>query len=372
MIIGCPKEIKNHEYRVGLIPSAVAAYIRAGHTVYLQQGAGTGSAITDEEYRQAGAEILTDARAVWEKAEMIVKVKEPLPSEYKLMRKGQLIYTYFHFAADEALTKACLNQEITALAYETVQESDMGLPLLKPMSEVAGRMAPLMGAIFLAKPYGGLGTLATGVPGVLPANVLVLGGGTVGSNAARVAAGFGAKVLILDISLSILEHLGNIMPSNVFPVFSDSHNLEDALKEADIVIGAVLIPGAKAPKLITRNMLKIMKPGAVVVDVAIDQGGCFETSRPTTHGDPIYTVENIIHYCVANMPGAYARTSTFALNNATIKYGLELANNGVEKACLQNSAIMKGLNMYHGVITCKNVADAFNLGEAYKPPQAVF
>ncbi len=365
MNIGCPSEIKNHEYRVGLTPASVHAYVEHGHTVYIQKGAGQGSDIADEEYIQAGAAILPTASDVWEQSDMIVKVKEPLPAEYSLMRPNQLVYTYFHFAASEKLTKACMDSKITALAYETVQEDNGLLPLLKPMSEVAGRMAPLMAAFYLGRPKGGRGVLATGVPGVLPANVVVIGGGTVGSNAARVAAGLGARVTILDINHNILEHLGNIMPANVFPVYSDHVNLERNLRRADLVIGAVLIPGAKAPKLVTRSLLRSMRPGAVIVDVAIDQGGCTETSVPTTHDDPVFEEEGIVHYCVANMPGAYARTSTFALNNATINYGLQLADKGVEKACQESKPLMRGLNIYKGTLTCKPVADAFSLHNEY-------
>jgi alanine dehydrogenase len=372
MIIGCPAEVKNNEFRVGLIPAAVHVYCDRGHTVYMQKGAGQGSGITDQEYIDAGAKILDTAEEVWKKAEMIVKVKEPLPEEYDLMQPEQLVYTYFHFAADEKLTKACLDRKITALAYETVQEDNGNLPLLKPMSEVAGRMAPLMAAYQLAKFNGGRGILPTGVPGVLPANVLVLGGGVVGSNAARIAAGFGARVTILDINANTMEHLGNIMPANVFTEFSDPINLESELKQADMVIGAVLIPGAKAPKLITKKLLKIMKPGAVIADVAIDQGGCTEVSCPTTHSNPAFKVDNdITMYCVANMPGAYARTSTFALNNATIKFGTKLADLGVEKACKQDKVLMRGLNTYKGTLTCQPVSEAFGLENTCKLPEEV-
>jgi alanine dehydrogenase len=371
MKIGCPKEIKNHEYRVGLIPAAVKAYVSAGHEVFVQKDAGLGSGITNEEYVAAGGKILDTAQDVWNTAEMIVKVKEPLPQEYDLMKPEQLVYTYFHFAADEELTKACLNKKIIALAYETVQEADGSLPLLKPMSEVAGRMSALMGAFYLAKAQGGRGLLPTGVPGVAPANVLVIGGGVVGMNAAKVAAGLGAKVTILDVNPNRLEYLGNVLPANVFPVYSDSHTLEDGLKEADIVIGAVLIPGAKAPKLVKREHLKMMKPGSVLVDVAIDQGGCFETSRATTHSDPIYVVDNVVHYCVANMPGAYARSSTYALNNYTIKYGLQLANKGAERACKESAPLCLGLNMYKGVITFEPVAAAFGMEKLYKSAKDV-
>ncbi|MDQ7032579.1 MAG: alanine dehydrogenase [Desulfonauticus sp.] len=371
MLIGCPKEVKNNEFRVGLTPAAVKAYTQQGHTVFIQQGAGTGSGISDEEFKAAGASILPTAEEVWDKSEMIVKVKEPMPQEYDLMKEGQIIYTYFHFAADAVLTKTCLEKKIIAIAYETVQEDNGNLPLLKPMSEVAGRMSALMAAFYLAKPQHGRGVLPTGVPGVLPANVVVIGGGTVGSNAARIAAGLGAKVIILDINTNTLEHLGNIMPANVFTCFSDPVTLERCLIEADIVIGAVLIPGAKAPKIITRSILQKMKPGAVFVDVAIDQGGCAETSRPTTHDNPIFIEENIVHYCVANMPGAYARSSTFALNNVTIKYGLKIANLGVEKACKQDPHLRKGLNMYKGILTCPPVSQAFGLENQCKYPEEI-
>ena len=370
MKIGCPKEMKDNENRVGLTPNAVHAYVAAGHEVCIQRDAGLGSDITDEEYVAAGARILPDAEAVWSFSDMIVKVKEPAPEEYGWMREGQLVYTYFHFAADETLTRICMERKIIALAYETVEESG-SLPLLKPMSEVAGRMALLMGGFYLARPQGGRGLLPMGVTGVAPANVLIVGGGVVGTNAARVAAGFGAHVTILDVNLNRLEYLGEIMPSNVLPLYSDKMNLENCLKMADIVVGAVLIPGAVTPKLIRKEHLKLMKPGSVLVDVAIDQGGCCETSRPTKHSDPTFVLDGIIHYCVGNMPGAYARTSTFALNNATIKYGLMLANKGAEKACRENQALKAGLNMYKGTITFKAVAEAFNLMHAYKDADSV-
>jgi alanine dehydrogenase len=368
MKIGCPREIKDHEYRVGLSPNAVHAYVQAGHEVYIEQGAGLGSAITDGEYRAAGAVLLSDAAEVWAAAEMLVKVKEPLKAEYALMRENQLVYTYFHFAANEPLLRSCLDRRIISLAYETVREGQ-SLPLLKPMSEVAGRMSALMGAFYAAKTQGGRGLLPMGVTGVAPAEVLVLGGGTVGANAALTAAGLGARVTVLDINLPRLEYLGEIMPANVSALYHDPLTLEAYLKTADIIIGAVLIPGAKAPKLIRREQLKLMKTGAVLVDVAIDQGGCFETSRPTSHSDPVYTVDGILHYCVANMPGAYARTSTFALNNATLSYGLLLAAAGAEKACRENPALRQGLNTYKGTITYKSVAEAFGLVGNYRPAE---
>ena len=370
MKIGCPKEIKNNENRVGITPNAAHAYVQAGHEVFIQQGGGHGSAITDEEYIKAGAKILPAAEDVWNAAEMIVKVKEPLEAEYKMMKENQLVYTYFHFAADEALTKACLERKIIALAYETVQEG-RALPLLKPMSEVAGRMSSLMGAFYLAKTQGGRGLLPMGVTGVAPAEVTVLGGGVVGTNAAYTAAGLGARVTILDVNLARLEYLHDVMPANVTGVYSDPVNLENCIKAADIVIGAVLIPGAKAPKLLRKEHLKMMKPGSVIVDVAIDQGGCFETSHPTTHSQPTFVVDDIIHYCVANMPGAYARTSTFALNNATLGYGLMLANKGVEQACRENESLRMGLNTYRGVITYESVAEALGMMSNYTPAEKI-
>jgi alanine dehydrogenase len=360
MKIGCPKEVKNNEFRVGLTPNAVRSYVNAGHSVCIERGAGLGSAITDDEYEAAGAVIVDTAREVWKSAEMLIKVKEPLESEYELMYESQLVYTYFHFAANKPLLDACLKRKIIALAYETVQEVRI-LPLLKPMSEVAGRMSVLMGGFYSAKTQGGRGLLPMGVTGVAPANVVILGGGSVGTNAAWTAAGLGAHVTVLDINLERLEYLGEIMPPNVKAIYNDEMTLEHYIKDADIIVGAVLIPGAKAPKLIRREHFKNMKPGAILVDVAIDQGGCFETSRPTSHSDPVFVVDDIIHYCVANMPGAYARTSTFALNNATIKYGLMLANNGAEKACRENPALLSGLNTYKGDVTYSGVADAFGL-----------
>lgn len=370
MKIGCPREVKDNENRVGLTPNAARAYSAAGHAVVIQKGAGLGSGCSDEEYAAAGAEILDTADEVWATADMVVKVKEPMPEEYGNMRENQLVYTYFHFAADKGLTTACLEKKIIALAYETVEEGRT-LPLLKPMSEVAGRMASLMGAFYLAKTQGGRGLLPMGVTGVAPAEVLVVGGGVVGSNAARVAAGLGARVTILDVNLNRLEYLGEVMDANILPLYSDQLNLETGLKTADIVVGAVLLPGAVAPKLIKREHLAVMKPGAVLVDVAIDQGGCCETSRATTHSNPVYVVDGILHYCVANMPGAYARTSTFALNNATIRYGLMLADKGVEKACRENPGLKMGLNMYKGVITYGAVADAFDMWNNYTPADSI-
>ncbi|MDR2125031.1 MAG: alanine dehydrogenase [Desulfovibrio sp.] len=370
MKIGCPKEIKDNENRVGLTPNAVHAYVAAGHSVCIEKGAGLGSAVGDGEYAAAGADILPEADAVWANAEMIVKVKEPLPEEYGRMRENQLVFTYFHFAADRTLSEACMERKIIALAYETVTEGRT-LPLLKPMSEVAGRMAPLMGAYYLMKPHGGRGLLPAGVTGVPPAEVLVIGGGVVGGNAARVAAGLGARVTVLDVDLERLEYLGEILPANVRPLFSDHVYVEECLKTADIIVGAVLLPGAAAPKIVRREHLKLMKPGSVLVDVAVDQGGCCETTHATKHSDPIYVLDDVVHYCVANMPGAYARTSTFALNNATLRYGLLLASHGVEKACREHPGLKNGLNMYKGTITCKPVAEAFGIMDAYTPADAV-
>jgi len=370
MKIGCPKEIKNNENRVGLTPNAAHAYVAAGHEVFIEKGAGLGSSLEDQQYLNAGAKILPTAAEVWATSEMIVKVKEPLEPEYKLMRENQLVYTYFHFAADEALTKACLERKIIALAYETVQDG-RALPLLSPMSEVAGRMSSLMGAFYLAKTQGGRGLLPMGVTGVAPADVLILGGGVVGTNSAFTAAGLGARVTIMDINLARLEYLREIMPANVIGVYNDPVSLEHYLKEADIVVGSVLIPGAKAPKLVRKEHLKMMKPGSVIVDVAIDQGGCFETSHATTHAEPTFVVDGVVHYCVANMPGAYARTSTFALNNATLGFGLKLAGDGVEKACRDSLPLRLGLNMYKGQITYKAVADAFGMADKYTPVEKI-
>lgn len=369
MIVGCPKEVKDHEYRVGLIPSSVRAYTAAGHTVYIQKGAGEGVGVPDEAYRAVGAQLLESAGEVWRRSEMIVKVKEPQPSEYGLLRKGLIVYTYFHFAASEELTNACLASGITAIAYETIKDRSDGLPVLKPMSQVAGRMAPIVGAYFMARHHGGSGILPSGVPGVPPANVLVIGGGTVGSNAALIAAGLGAAVTVLDTNVEALERIERTMPKNVGSLYSNSENLERALQAAELVIGAVLIPGARAPKLITREMLSIMKPSSVLVDVAIDQGGCAETSHPTTHSDPAYVVDGITHYCVANMPGAYASTASTALNHAALPYGLELASKGVARACRDNPALAHGLNMHRGAITCRPVASAFGLEERYRNPE---
>jgi len=365
MKIGCVKEIKNNEFRVGLIPATVASYVKAEHTVYIEKNAGIGSAISDQDFENVGAIIVENAEDVWDLSEMIIKVKEPILPEYDLMKEGQILYTYFHFAASEELTLKCLERKITAIAYETVKDSKGKLPLLKPMSQVAGSMAPIVGSYFLMRPHGGIGILSTGISGVLPAKVIIIGGGTVGQCAARVAAGMGSNVIIFDNNLEVLAQIKEIMPSNVFTLYSNEHTINEELKDADLVIGAILIPGAKASKLITKKSLSLMKKGAVIVDVAIDQGGCTETSHPTTHADPVYKVDEIVHYCVANMPGAYSRTSTFALNYATISYGMDLANRGV-LACKDNPGLQSGINMYKGKITHKAVAEAFGMQHLYK------
>lgn len=361
MIIGVPKEIKNNENRVALTPAGVAEMQKHGHEVYIQQSAGQGSGFSDEEYVEAGAKILPTIEDVYGIAEMIIKVKEPIASEYPLIKKDQLLFTYFHFASSEELTHAMIKSGAVCLAYETVEKPDRSLPLLIPMSEVAGRMAIQEGAKYLEKPMGGRGILLGGVAGVKPANVLVLGGGIVGTQSAKMAAGLGANVTIVDISLPRLRYLEDIMPANVDTVVSNEYNIKQLIRQADLIIGGVLIPGAKAPSLITRSMLKLMRPGTVMVDVAIDQGGCFETSHATTHQDPIYVVDDIVHYCVANMPGAVPYTSTLALTNATLPYAIQLANKGWVKACKENEELKKGLNVVHGKIVYKGVSDAWNL-----------
>jgi alanine dehydrogenase len=361
MIIGVPKEIKNNENRVALTPAGVAEFKKHGHTVYVQASAGEGSGFSDEEYTGAGAELLPTIEDVYGIADMIIKVKEPIESEYKLIKKDQLLFTYFHFASYEPLTHAMIESGAVCLAYETVEKADRSLPLLVPMSEVAGRMSIQEGAKYLEKPMGGRGILLGGVPGVKPAEVLVLGGGIVGTQAAKMAAGLGARVTIMDLSIPRLRQLDDIMPANVVTQYSNEYNIREAIKTADLVIGGVLIPGAKAPKLITRDMLPSMKPGAVLVDVAIDQGGCFETAKPTTHADPVYTVDGVIHYCVANMPGAVPYTSTLALTNATLPYAIQLANKGWKKACADNNELKLGLNVINGKVVYKGVSEAFGL-----------
>ncbi len=365
MKIGIPKEIKNNENRVGMTPAGVTEMVKHGHDVYVQATAGIGSGFTDDDYLAAGATIVPTINDTYAIAEMIVKVKEPIAPEYPLVKPGQLLFTYFHFASDRELTEAMIAAQGVCLAYETVQLADRSLPLLIPMSEVAGRMATINGAYYLQKTKGGKGKLLCGVPGVKPAKVLVLGGGIVGQAAARVAAGMGADVTIADISLPQLRHLADIMPANVKTIYSSAHNITQELSDVDIIIGSVLVPGDKAPYLITRDMLSMMEPGTVLVDVAIDQGGCFETSHPTTHSEPTYVVDGILHYAVANIPGAVPYTSTLALTNATLRYALALADKGWQQACKDDDALKKGLNIVHGNITYKAVADVYNL--PYQP-----
>ena len=361
MIIGIPKEIKNNENRVGMTPSGVKELVKHGHKVYVQHTAGEGSGFADDEYVKVGAEILPTIEATYAAADMIVKVKEPIEPEYKLVKKGQLLFTYFHFASDRELTVAMLESGATCIAYETVVGPQGGLPLLIPMSEVAGRMSVQEGCRFLEKPQGGRGVLLGGVPGVKPAKVLVLGGGVVGRNAALMAAGLGADVTITDISLPTLRHLAEVMPKNVKTLFSSRHNIEQELPSTDLVIGSVLIPGAKAPKLITADMLPLMRKGSVIVDVAIDQGGCFETSHATTHSAPVYEVDGIIHYAVANIPGAVPYTSTMALTNATLPYTLRLADMGWRDACKADKGLADGVNIVDGKITFEAVAEAWDM-----------
>ena len=361
MIIGVPKEIKNNENRVGMTPSGVREMIKHGHTVYVQATAGVNSGFSDEAYSAAGATILPTIEDVYGIAEMIVKVKEPIESEYKLVRKGQLLFTYFHFASCESLTMAMIESGAVCCAYETVERKDRSLPLLVPMSEVAGRMAVQEGCYYLERPRGGKGKLVGGVPGVKPAKIFVIGAGVVGTAAARAAAGLGADVTICDISLPRLSYLADVMPHNVKTLMSSEYNIREELKTADLVIGSVLIPGAKAPKLVTSDMLSLMEPGSVLVDVAIDQGGCFETSHTTTHEEPTYYVDGILHYCVANIPGAVPYTSTLALTNATLPYALQLADKGWRKACADNEELRKGLNVAEGKVVYKKVAEAWNL-----------
>ena len=367
MIIGVPKEIKNNENRVGMTPSGVQEMTKRGHVVYVQATAGVNSGFSDEAYTAAGAKIVPTIEEVYATAEMIVKVKEPIASEYGLVRKGQLVFTYFHFASSEPLTKAMIESGAVCCAYETVERKDRSLPLLVPMSEVAGRMATQEGCYFLERPRGGKGKLMGGVPGVKPAKVFVIGAGVVGTAAARTAAGMGADVTICDISLPRLTYLADVMPRNVKTLMSSEYNIREELKSADLVIGSVLIPGAKAPKLVTREMLSLMEPGSVLVDVAIDQGGCFETSHPTTHEEPTYYVDGILHYCVANIPGAVPYTSTLALTNATLPYAIQLADKGWRKACADNEELRKGLNVVEGKVVYKEVAEAWGL--PYEPLQ---
>src|SRR6187402_255406 len=361
MIIGVPKEIKNNENRVALTPAGTQEFVKRGHTVYIQKTAGVGSGFTDEEYVKAGGKMIADAAGVFAQADMIMKVKEPVEPEYKLIRKDQLVFTYFHFASYEPLTKAMIASEAICLAYETVERPDGSLPLLILMSEVAGRMSIQEGAKYLEKPLKGRGILLGGVPGVKPAKVLILGGGVVGTNAAKIAAGMGADVTIMDVNINRLRYLDDVMPKNVHTIVSNEYTIREMIKDTDLIIGGVLVPGAKAPKLITRDMLKLMRPGTVLVDVAVDQGGCIETCRPTTHEDPTYIIDDVVHYCVANMPGAVPYTSTLALTNATLPYAIRLANQGWKKACQESPELRSGLNVIHGEVVYKAVADAFSL-----------
>ena len=361
MVIGIPKEIKADEYRVAVTPAGTEMLTRAGHEVMIERGAGQGSGFTDDFYERAGGRVVGSAEDVWAKAEMILKVKEPIAVEWPRMRRGQVIFTYFHFAASEELTRAVIESGAIAIAYETVELANGQLPLLTPMSEIAGRMAVQEGAKYLERPQGGLGVLLGGVPGVLPGKVLILGGGVVGTNAAKVAAGLGARVGIMDINLDRLRYLDDVMPANVHTLFSTRYAIRKQIEDSDLVIGAVLIPGAKAPSLIAEEDLKLMRPGSVIVDVAVDQGGCVETIRPTTHKDPVYTVHGVIHYGVANMPGGVPRTSTLALTNATLPYAMALASKGWRRACATDSALKAGLNVVGGRVTYAGVAEAFGL-----------
>ena len=358
MIVGCVKEIKNNEFRVGLTPDNVRSYVAAGHEVLIEHSAGEGSGFTDDEYIKAGAKML-DASDVWSSCDMMVKVKEPLPEEYPLFRDGLVLFTYLHLAADRPQMEALLDGKVKSVAYETVKEADGSLPLLAPMSQIAGRLSLQEGAKYLEKAFGGSGVLLAGVPGTPKANVTIIGGGTVGTNAAKIALGMGANVTVLDISLKRLEQLDDMFNGQIQTLYSTDSNIERAVLNADLVIGAVLIPGGSTPKLFKKDYLKRMRPGTVFVDVAIDQGGCGETSRVTTHDDPIFIEDGIVHYCVGNMPGAVSRTSTIALTNATLRYGLEIANKGLENAVKDNPAIALGVNTYDGKVTCKNLADSF-------------
>lgn len=365
MIVGVPQEIKRDEYRVGMLPVGAEELVRQGHVVLVQAGAGLGSGLADHDYLRTGAELVSSAEEVYGQADMVVKVKEPLPQEWPLIRKGQILFTYFHFAASLELTLAMMDSGATCVAYETLRDDRGRLPLLTPMSEVAGRMSIQEGAKFLEKPQMGRGILLGGVPGVAPAHITILGGGVVGANAAKIAAGFQADVAILDINMDRLRYLDDVMPFNVNVLFSDRHTIREQLQRADLVVGAVLIPGAKAPRLIARNDLRLMKPGSVIIDVAIDQGGCIETSRPTTHSEPTFIEQGVVHYCVTNMPGAVGRTSTFALCNVTLPWAVEMANRGLELAARELPPVAAALNIHQGKITNQAVAECFDL--AYNP-----
>ncbi|HWZ32561.1 MAG TPA: alanine dehydrogenase [Bryobacteraceae bacterium] len=369
MIVGVPKEVKDHEARVGLLPSGAKALTEAGHKVLAQTGAGLGSSLTDEEYRQAGAEIVATAAELWSKSDLVVKVKEPQTSEYPHLRPGLVLFTYLHLAPLPELTDKLLETKVNGIAYETIRESDGSLPLLTPMSEVAGRLATQIGAQYLEAPNGGRGIMLGGVPGVAPANVVIIGGGIVGHQAAKIAVGMGAHVTIIDRNLNRLRELDDVYASQVVTLASNDYTIRESLRHADLVIGAVLIPGASAPKLVRRDMLSGMKKGAVMVDVAIDQGGCFETSHATTHTDPVYFVDGVLHYCVSNMPAAVPHTSTFALNNATFPYLMELANRGLDAACQHNAALREGVNTYKGQVVYQAVAES--QGKKWKDFSAV-
>ncbi|MFQ5959833.1 MAG: alanine dehydrogenase [Candidatus Methylomirabilales bacterium] len=361
MVIGVPKEIKDQEHRVAMIPAGVQMLTAKGHEVLIEQGAGGGAGIMDEEYAQLGAKIIATAAEVYAKAEMICKVKEPLPSEYGHLQSGQILFTFLHLAPSPELTQALVERQVVAIAYETVETADGRKPLLEPMSEIAGRMALPIAAHYLSSPLGGRGVLLSGVPGVPPATVTILGGGIVGYNAARMAAGMGATATLLEVDPSRMRSLDEVLPPNVTTLMSNQLNIEECLRHADVLVGAVLIPGARAPRLVTRDMLKLMKPGSVIVDVAVDQGGCVETTRPTTHSDPVYQVNGILHYCVANMPGAYGRTATFALTNVTLPYVLDIADKGWKQVAQEQSEIAKGLNVVHGKLTHAAVAEAHEM-----------
>ena len=361
MIIGIPKEIKPDEYRVALIPVGVEEMLKHGHTVLVENGAGLGSGIPDQEYKKAGAKLVNSPKEIYDKAQFIMKVKEPLHEEYPSLKEGQIIFTFFHFAASRELTDTILKSKVIAIAYETIRDEHGKHPILTPMSEVAGRMSIQEGAKYLEKPMLGRGILLGGVPGVAPAEVVIIGGGVVGTNAAKVAAGLGARVTVLDINMERLRYLDDIMPKNVVTLMSNAHNIREKVKDADLLIGAVLIEGARAPYVVTKDMVQTMKPGAVIIDVAIDQGGCIETSKPTTHGNPTYKMYDVIHYCVTNIPGAVACTSTHALTNVTLPYALEIADKGYERAARENPAILRGINMIKERVTNKAVADAFGM-----------
>ena len=361
MKIGCVKEIKNNEFRVGITPDNVKSYTNAGHVVYIEKGAGEGSSFTDEEYKAAGAVLTDTAKEVWDTCEMMIKVKEPLEEEYKYFHKDLILYTYLHLAADRPLTDALLEAGVKGVAYETLIERNRSIPLLAPMSQIAGRLSVQEGAKYLEKPFGGKGMLLSGVPGTPKAKIVILGAGNVGTNACKIAVGMGADVTIFDINLERLAYLDDIFGARIQTMYSTDVAIEKAVKEADLVIGCVLIPGKAAPKVMKKAYLKEMKPGSVIVDVAVDQGGCCETTKVTYHDDPTFVVDGVVHYCVGNMPGAVPRTSTIALTNATLKYGLQIAGKGLENACRENDVIYSGINTYDGKLTCKNVADSFNV-----------